>query len=255
MGQALLVTKTVAEDKAIKESLAKDFTSIKFLHRLPGKMETILSEEPEVLILDVEVPGGDALSMVRAMRESGSSLPVLILSAKSALERVGKVTELEPMEYVTKPLDPMDLLLRVRKLLKTRKPVAVRQPVLPKEMVETLLGNVVTELHDPKTGRLSAVRTAGYLGIPVAALAKAMGKGTKAIYKTPTAGSLQGWLAPLEGVIANLLRLFGSKEISLAWLNSAHPRLGNKTPIERIKLGDIGDVAGLVYDLAEGNFS
>lgn len=73
---------------------------------------------PELIILDLMLPGCDGYEVLRTIRERGGSEPVIILSAKG--EEVDKVRgfRLDADQYVTKPVGLMELLARVRSLLR-----------------------------------------------------------------------------------------------------------------------------------------
>ncbi|RVT90021.1 response regulator transcription factor [Rhodovarius crocodyli] len=72
---------------------------------------------PDLIILDLMLPGEDGLSICRRLRQS-HDVPILILSAKS--EEVDRVIGLElgADDYLTKPFGPRELLARIRALLR-----------------------------------------------------------------------------------------------------------------------------------------
>ena len=92
-----------------------------------GAIETIRAEAPDLVLLDVMMPGRTGLSLYRAMRESEatSGIPVVIISgyARTAdFSRIG-ANELEteglpaPEGYLEKPITVPTLLATVRRLL------------------------------------------------------------------------------------------------------------------------------------------
>ena len=109
-----------------------------------------------------------------------------------------------------------------------------------------LARHVLTDLHDPETGRLDAKRIAAYLHVSLSSLAAITGGSVAAIHKAPAANSLQQTLAPIAQTISVLTEVLSSKELVLAWLNSPHPDLGNQTPLQLILGGHAGTVADLV---------
>jgi two-component system response regulator CpxR len=76
---------------------------------------------PDLLILDVMMPGRDGLETLRALRAS-ERLPVLMLSARG--EPLDRVTGLElgADDYLAKPCLPRELLARIRALLRRAEP-------------------------------------------------------------------------------------------------------------------------------------
>ena len=74
--------------------------------------------EPALIILDLMLPGMDGYRVLRALRESGQNVPVLILTARG--EETDKVLGFETGadDYVTKPFSVLELMARVRALLR-----------------------------------------------------------------------------------------------------------------------------------------
>jgi DNA-binding response OmpR family regulator len=74
--------------------------------------------EPDLVILDLMLPGLDGYQVLRSMRADGRKTPVLILSARG--EEADKVRgfQLDADQYVTKPFGLIELLERVKSLLR-----------------------------------------------------------------------------------------------------------------------------------------
>lgn len=86
--------------------------------------ERLASAMPDVLVLDLMLPGEDGLSLARELRRT-SDLPILMLSARG--EEIDRVVGLEvgADDYLAKPFGPRELLARLRALLR-RAPAAAR---------------------------------------------------------------------------------------------------------------------------------
>jgi two-component system alkaline phosphatase synthesis response regulator PhoP len=82
--------------------------------------------DPDLIILDLMMPGMDGYRVLRTLREEGNSTPVLILSARG--EEADKVLgfRLGADDYVTKPFSLMELLARVQALLRRTSAVPER---------------------------------------------------------------------------------------------------------------------------------
>jgi two-component system OmpR family response regulator len=73
---------------------------------------------PDIVILDLMLPGEDGLSICRRLRAHGGSIPILMLTAKAdPIDRVVGL-ELGADDYLTKPFNPRELLARVRAILR-----------------------------------------------------------------------------------------------------------------------------------------
>ena len=73
---------------------------------------------PDVVVLDIMMPGLDGLSVLRRLREAGNDCPVLLLTAKDAVEdRVAGLTA-GGDDYVTKPFSLEEVMARLRGLVR-----------------------------------------------------------------------------------------------------------------------------------------
>ena len=88
--------------------------------------ELVETGKPNLVVLDVMLPGTDGLSLCRWIR-SRSSLPVILLTARG--DEVDRIVGLElgADDYVTKPFSPRELAARVRTVLRRSGPEAPRE--------------------------------------------------------------------------------------------------------------------------------
>jgi two-component system phosphate regulon response regulator OmpR len=78
---------------------------------------------PDLMILDVMMPGESGLDLIQALRAgSGADLPVLLLTARGAPEDRIAGFEAGADDYLGKPFEPRELVLRVRSLLRRAPP-------------------------------------------------------------------------------------------------------------------------------------
>lgn len=73
---------------------------------------------PDVIIADVMMPKMDGFEMVRLIRLTAPALPVLFLTARTALDDVVKGFELGANDYLRKPFQILELVVRIKALLK-----------------------------------------------------------------------------------------------------------------------------------------
>lgn len=72
---------------------------------------------PDLIVLDIMLPGIDGLSMLQNIRLEDERVPILILSAKSDVEDIVKGLSYGVDDYVTKPFNLDEFLLRIERLL------------------------------------------------------------------------------------------------------------------------------------------
>ena len=87
----------------------------------PTAMATFRQERPDLLVLDLNLPGMDGLDVARAVRKEGST-PIIMLTAR--VEEADRVAGLElgADDYVTKPFSPRELLARLRAVMRRTTP-------------------------------------------------------------------------------------------------------------------------------------
>ena len=88
----------------------------------PAGLKSALADSPNLIILDLMLPKQDGIEVLKKLRSSGSTVPVLILTAKG--NEVDKVLGLRlgADDYVTKPFGLMELMARVEALLRRTRP-------------------------------------------------------------------------------------------------------------------------------------
>lgn len=111
----------VEDDLRLAELVSEYLTGSGFevLHEANGAraVDRILADHPDVVLLDLMLPGKDGLAVLRELRAT-CQVPVLMLTART--EEIDQVLGLEmgADDYVAKPVSPRLLLARVRALLR-----------------------------------------------------------------------------------------------------------------------------------------
>lgn len=112
----------VDDERAVRESLRRALALEGYDVDLAADgeeaLESVRRSEPDVLILDVLMPGVDGLEVSRRLRRSGSKVPILMLTARDAIENRVEGLDAGADDYVTKPFALEELLARVRALLR-----------------------------------------------------------------------------------------------------------------------------------------
>lgn len=85
-------------------------------------LEAIASLDPDLVLLDLHMPGIDGYAILAELRRhaAGSYLPVLVLSADTTRQAITRALALGAKDFLTKPFDIDEATLRVRNLLETR---------------------------------------------------------------------------------------------------------------------------------------
>jgi DNA-binding response OmpR family regulator len=111
-------------------------------------LASVAQHPPELVVLDLMLPGVDGLEVCRRLRESGD-IPVIMLTAKGSVSDRVVGLETGADDYVTKPFSPRELVLRVDSVLRrTAEPSAGGGPVRSGDIVVDPGSRVVTRAGD-----------------------------------------------------------------------------------------------------------
>ena len=95
-------------------------------------LQKILSEKPQLVVLDLMLPGMDGWEVCRRVRAE-SDVPIIMLTARSDdIDRIVGL-ELGADDYLTKPFNPRELVARVKAILRRTE----RKPSAPSDLVLT----------------------------------------------------------------------------------------------------------------------
>ena len=83
----------------------------------PGALAIFDAEAPDLVILDINMPGTSGFEVCTAIRARGD-VPVMMLTARGEEQDLVKALELGADDYLTKPFSPKTLLARVKALLR-----------------------------------------------------------------------------------------------------------------------------------------
>ena len=114
----------VEDEQAISEvleyNLAREGYDVELEFRGDTALDTIRSRPPDLILLDLMLPGLDGLDVCRMIKrdQRTASIPLVVLTAKS--EEVDRIVGLElgADDYITKPFSPREVVLRVKAVLR-----------------------------------------------------------------------------------------------------------------------------------------
>lgn len=114
-------------------------------------LDLLMQKHVDLMILDVMMPKLDGFSLLSTIRHSGSQLPVLVLTAKEAMADKKQGLRLGADDYMTKPADEEELLLRIGALMRRAQAISSRRltvggTTLVYDSLSVECGGSVTEL-------------------------------------------------------------------------------------------------------------
>lgn len=107
--------------RLVAELLAREGFAVEQAGDAPAADAVLQRLRPDIVVLDLMLPGEDGLSICRRLRQ-GDAIPILMLSAKA--DDIDRVVGLEmgADDYLVKPFNPRELLARVRAILRRVQP-------------------------------------------------------------------------------------------------------------------------------------
>jgi len=112
----------IEDGKALQRALKRLFEAEGFRVEIAGEgpcgLELFKTFAPDVVLLDLGLPGMSGREVCRELRKISAAVPILVVSAKTDVLDKVLLLELGANDYVTKPFSPRELLARVRVALR-----------------------------------------------------------------------------------------------------------------------------------------
>jgi len=104
----------------IKKGLEEEYYYVDAAHDGKAGLKLALSEDYDLMIFDIMLPYKDGVSLVKDVRNSNISTPILLLTAKLTLDDKIEGLDSGADDYLTKPFAFEELLARIRALLRRK---------------------------------------------------------------------------------------------------------------------------------------
>ncbi len=127
--RVLVVDDDTTVSDVVRRYLERDGCEVSLAADGVSALAMVEADPPDLVVLDLMMPGLDGLEVCRRLRRTRPSLPVVMLTALG--EEADRVLGLElgADDYVTKPFSPRELVLRIRSVLRRTGPAAGSMPV------------------------------------------------------------------------------------------------------------------------------
>ena len=119
----------------LKYNLEKDGTKVLCAYDGLEGLRLARGEDPDVILLDVMLPGMDGFEVCRTLRGEGNNVPIIMITARE--EETDKVfgLELGADDYITKPFSMRELIARVRTNMRRAASMAPAAPTAEDDII------------------------------------------------------------------------------------------------------------------------
>lgn len=124
----------VVEDEAklaelVEMYLVRDGYAVESTATAEEALERMRRQPPNLVVLDIALPGMDGVELCRRLRAAGNAVPIVMLTARdSETDRVLGL-EMGADDYVTKPFSPRELVARIKAILRRMEPAQSSGPM------------------------------------------------------------------------------------------------------------------------------
>ena len=118
----LIVEDDLNMARVLSEGLAQESYAVTLASNGPKGLEQAQTGRFDGIVLDVLLPGLDGRSLARTLREKGIATPILMLTALDTVSDIVAGLDAGAEDYLTKPFSFLELLARLRSLVRRAKP-------------------------------------------------------------------------------------------------------------------------------------
>jgi DNA-binding NtrC family response regulator len=116
----LIIDDDVANCRLIKAIFSADGIEVAAAHDGQSGIDRARSHPPDVILLDLRLPGLDGLDVLAKLKQDAPALPVVMLTAHQDVKTAVRATQLGAFDYLTKPFHDEEIVVVVRRALETR---------------------------------------------------------------------------------------------------------------------------------------
>jgi DNA-binding NtrC family response regulator len=143
MSNVLVVDDEIGVQESLRMLLKRE-SQVATAGSVDAALRAIATQPPDLILLDLVMPGRGGLALLAELRERGSTIPVVILTATNTLATAVEAMKQGAADFITKPFEPEALRIKVRQLLEHRaledEVVRLRDEVRGRQQLGSLFG-------------------------------------------------------------------------------------------------------------------
>jgi DNA-binding NtrC family response regulator len=118
--KVLLVDDEVEFASALSERLRLRNYDAKAVYHAEDAMPTVMNDRPDVVLLDLKMPGIDGIEVLKAIKKFDPAIEVIILSGQGDREIADEGIRAGAFDYVMKPVDIGEIITKIEQAKKNR---------------------------------------------------------------------------------------------------------------------------------------
>lgn len=121
----------IEDDRNLAEAVSRSLITNDFLPTIAYDgnqgLELAMTEYFDAIVLDIMLPGPNGLDICRTLKEHGSHVPIIMASAREAIEQRVEGLNAGADDYMTKPFAPAELIARINAVIRRSSPTSASQ--------------------------------------------------------------------------------------------------------------------------------
>ncbi|MGV3505024.1 MAG: sigma-54-dependent transcriptional regulator [Adhaeribacter sp.] len=138
MARFLLLEDDLTFSLILSGFLKKEGFEVDAVHRVQDALRALEQQTYQLLLLDYRLPDGTGLELLESARKKGRSMPAIIMTSLRDVGTAVRAMRLGAFDYITKPVNPDELLMVVREALHKKEPA----PAATAEAAEALIEGI-----------------------------------------------------------------------------------------------------------------
>jgi len=122
MSQILIVEDDATFTQIIEGFLSKNNYAVETAADLNNAFKLVDKQNYELLLIDYRLPDGTGLDLLKHVRDKGLTVPIIIMTSFNDVRTAVKSIQLGAFDYITKPINPDELLMVIKGLLEKQEP-------------------------------------------------------------------------------------------------------------------------------------
>jgi DNA-binding NtrC family response regulator len=120
MGRLLVIDDDEAGCRLLQAVFEPEGFTVSVAHDGAGGLARVASAQPDVILLDLQLPDVSGLDVLGRLRGTAPDVPVVMMTAHAEVKTAVRATQLGAFDYLTKPIDLDEIVVITRRALETR---------------------------------------------------------------------------------------------------------------------------------------